>query len=51
MHVLEYMKKDPVCEMQVDEDEAEQLDHEGTSYYFCCGGCKSIFEKDPSKYV
>lgn len=26
-------------------------DHNGTRYYFCCGGCKPMFDKNPSKYV
>lgn len=25
--------------------------HEGKTYYFCCGGCKSKFDADPAKYV
>ncbi|MBW3625948.1 MAG: YHS domain-containing protein, partial [Armatimonadetes bacterium] len=25
--------------------------HNGKTYYFCCAGCKSTFEKDPEKYV
>jgi len=45
------MAKDPACGMEVDEDEAEKLDYEGKTYYFCCNGCKSIFEKDPPKYL
>lgn len=25
--------------------------YKGKTYYFCCAGCKSTFEKDPEKYV
>lgn len=23
----------------------------GKTYYFCCGGCKPMFDKNPAKYV
>lgn len=26
-------------------------DYKGKRYYFCCGGCKPAFDKDPAKYV
>ena len=25
--------------------------HEGVSYHFCCAGCRSRFEAEPSRYV
>lgn len=25
--------------------------YKGKTYYFCCGGCKPQFDKDPAKYV
>lgn len=25
-------------------------DYNGKRYYFCCGGCPSSFDEDPSKY-
>ncbi len=25
--------------------------YKGKTYYFCCAGCKPLFDKDPSKYV
>jgi YHS domain-containing protein len=28
-----------------------KVEHEGKTYYFCCGGCKSKFEADPAKYL
>jgi len=43
---------DPVCGMTVDRDHAEYRSfQEGETYYFCSAGCKSTFDKDPSKYV
>ncbi|MDQ2732478.1 MAG: YHS domain-containing protein [Armatimonadota bacterium] len=32
-------------------DAAGFSDYKGTRYYFCCGGCKPAFDKNPSKYV
>ncbi|MGD9345959.1 MAG: YHS domain-containing protein [Candidatus Aminicenantes bacterium] len=29
----------------------ESMDYEGTTYYFCCTGCKDKFEKNPEKYA
>jgi Cu+-exporting ATPase len=29
----------------------ESMDYEGTTYYFCCAGCKDKFEKEPEKYA
>jgi Cu+-exporting ATPase len=46
------MAKDPVCGMTVDESKAEFIsEHEGEKIYFCSGGCKSSFDKDPHKYA
>jgi YHS domain-containing protein len=45
------MEKDPVCGMQVDEKKAVATSvYKGTSYYFCCTGCKKAFDTDPEKY-
>ena len=44
------MANDPICGMAVDERNGVTASYEGRSYYFCCGGCKSTFEKDPEKY-
>jgi P-type Cu+ transporter len=44
--------KDPVCGMQVDpERAAHRSDHEGKTYYFCCAGCKSKFDRNPEQYL
>jgi Cu+-exporting ATPase len=46
------MTNDPVCGMAVDERKAAAtMSSGGLTYYFCCGGCKSMFEKDPRKYT
>ncbi|MGM0406066.1 MAG: YHS domain-containing protein [Thermoplasmatota archaeon] len=46
------MEKDPVCNMKVDEEEAEyKTEYKGKTYYFCAPGCKAQFEEDPEKYL
>jgi YHS domain-containing protein len=25
--------------------------YKGKTYYFCCAGCKPLFDKDPQKYI
>ena len=46
------MAKDPVCKMDVDEKTAKfKSDYKGNTYYFCNSGCKSTFDKNPSKYI
>ena len=43
---------DPVCGMSVDPTNTEYRSvHDGETYYFCSGGCKEGFDKDPGKYV
>jgi YHS domain-containing protein len=44
--------RDPVCGMSVDPATAkEQIEYEGARYYFCSAGCRSAFEKDPTRYT
>lgn len=49
------MATDPVCGMQVDEQEAESQglfsEYEGNEYYFCSPGCKQSFDQNPESYV
>jgi len=49
------MATDPVCGMQVDEEQAESeglsSEYQGQSYYFCSPGCKQAFDQDPQSYV
>ena len=43
---------DPVCGMSVDPAAAEHShSHAGTTYYFCCAGCRAKFEADPDRYL
>lgn len=43
---------DLVCGMTVAADEGSRpLQYEGITYYFCCPGCRTAFEKDPQSYV
>lgn len=43
---------DPVCGMTVSVDPANHpFEHAGTTYYFCCPGCRRAFEKDPAAYL
>lgn len=43
---------DPVCGMEVTADESSRpLEHDGTSYYFCCPGCRAAFAADPESYT
>lgn len=46
------MVKDPVCGMEVDENQAKhKTQHAGETYYFCASACKETFEKDPERYL
>ncbi len=43
--------RDPVCGMLVDPGKARHtFEHDGTTYYFCCGGCRSAFKNDPDAF-
>ena len=44
--------RDVVCGMMVDSETASETTlYDGKTYYFCCGGCKHAFEKNPESYV
>ena len=46
------MAKDPVCGMQVSEQQAAgQSQHAGQTYYFCSTECKRKFEQNPQQYA
>jgi len=49
------MATDPVCGMQVKEDEARSKgltsEYEGKTYYFCAPGCMREFEQNPDQFV
>lgn len=43
---------DPICNMTVQiEGALHTFAYEGTTYYFCCPGCKSRFAADPQKVL
>ncbi|HEY7449528.1 MAG TPA: XdhC family protein [Vicinamibacterales bacterium] len=44
--------RDPVCGMMVTIATAKhRADHDGRTYYFCCGGCRERFVSAPDRYV
>lgn len=46
------MTKDPVCGMDVDENKAQfKSEHMGKTYYFCSQSCKTVFDKNPMKFM
>jgi YHS domain-containing protein len=46
------MAKDPVCNMEVNENEAAATStYKDKTYYFCAAGCKTAFDKEPGKYL
>ena len=43
---------DPVCGMKVDDQKATaQSTHDGSTYWFCCAGCKTKFDAAPKQYA
>lgn len=43
---------DPVCGMQIEEEDAAgQAEHEGGTYYFCSSACQRKFESNPEDYA
>jgi len=48
----EAMVRDRVCGMTVDPATArEKVDYRHSMYYFCSGGCRSTFERNPAQYL
>jgi Cu+-exporting ATPase len=46
------MERDVVCGMQVDPAKAAATStFKGSTYYFCCTGCKKKFDADPERYL
>jgi YHS domain-containing protein len=44
--------KDPVCGMDIEQDEAAgQSNFQGKTYYFCCNECKEKFDKNPQMFA
>jgi len=46
------MAIDPVCKMEVNEEQAAgKSEHGGKTYYFCSPNCKNAFDQDPQRYA
>lgn len=46
------MATDPVCGMEIEEDEAEaRSEYEGKTFYFCSVSCKEQFDSDPEAFA
>ena len=45
------MNIDRVCEMKVNEATALHSTYQGKTYYFCSAMCKTMFDRDPKKYI
>lgn len=44
--------RDPVCNMEVDEQSAAgRSQYQGESYYFCSQDCKQKFDRNPEQYT
>lgn len=44
--------KDPICGMAVDIAKAKhKSEFRGSTFYFCCAGCKQKFDKQPGQYI
>ncbi len=46
------MARDPICGMDVKEEEAAATyEYKGKTYYFCAVGCKERFAQDPERFL
>ncbi len=45
------MAKDPVCGMNIPENQQLKSTHAGATYFFCSASCKAKFDKEPGRYV
>jgi YHS domain-containing protein len=45
------VSRDPVCKMQVDEQNAPKSDYKNNTYYFCSLDCKEQFDNNPDRYA
>jgi YHS domain-containing protein len=50
--LLKQEARDPIRGMTVDVGKAKhKSEFRGTTFYFCCAGCKQTFDRQPDKYV
>ncbi len=48
----ELMARDPVCDMQVNENETKfHSEHSGKKYFFCSEECKDTFDNKPDQFA
>ncbi len=46
------MTKDPVCGMDINENQAKgKSEYKAQTYYFCSDSCKKKFEANPQQYA
>lgn len=46
------MVRDPVCGMEIEEQEAKATaEYEGQTYYFCSPACREEFLRQPEAYA
>lgn len=46
------MAKDPVCDMQIEQEKAAATStYKGKTYYFCSKGCAAEFQENPGKFI
>ncbi len=45
------MAKDPVCGMNIPENQQLKSTHAGATYFFCSASCKAKFDKEPQQYA
>lgn len=46
------MARDPVCGMDVNEQQAAgKSEYQGQTYYFCSSNCKQQFDQNPQRYA
>jgi YHS domain-containing protein len=49
------MARDPVCGMQVNEEQAASRgltgEFQGPTYFFCSSDCHQQFEQNPQRYI
>jgi Cu+-exporting ATPase len=44
--------RDPVCNMEIDEQSAAgRSEYQGQTYYFCSQSCKKEFDQNPQQYA
>lgn len=45
------MAKDLVCDMEVDEKKAANMEYNGKTYYFCGPTCQWAFKENPELFI